>query len=152
MNASHPAKLTPLPYGDSVGHWEGGTLVIDTIGIRKGPFAMLDMYGTPFTEKLHVVERYRLVDYGEAKDAIERNARENSAALGNGADFDPKYRGKVLQLRFTVEDDGVFTTPWSATITYRPNLLAWQEQICAENPRDFDHETSHIPMADKPEF
>jgi len=50
-------------YGDSVGHYEGDTLVIDTVGIKIGPFAMVDMYGTPHTEKLHVVERYRLVDY-----------------------------------------------------------------------------------------
>jgi hypothetical protein len=152
LNQPHPAKVTPSSYGDSVGHYEGDTLVIDTVGIKKGPFAMLDMYGTPYTEKLHVVERYRLVDYDEAKDAIERNAKENSAALGNGADFDPNYRGKVLQLHFTVDDEGVFTMPWTATITYRPNVLPWSEQICAENPRDFNHEESRLPTADKPEF
>jgi hypothetical protein len=152
MNQSHPAKVTPSAYGDSVGHFEGDTLIIDTVGIKKGPFAMLDMYGTPFTEKLHVVERYRLVDYEEAKDAIERNAKENSAALGNGADFNPNYRGKVLQLHFTVEDEGVFTMPWTATITYRPNVLPWPEQICAENPRDFNHAESHVPTAQKPDF
>ncbi len=73
MNQPHPAKVTPSWYGDSVGHYEGDTLVIDTVGIKIGPFAMVDMYGTPFTEKLHVVERYRLVDYDKAKDAIERN-------------------------------------------------------------------------------
>jgi hypothetical protein len=152
MNQPHPAAVKPSSYGDSVGHFEGDTLVIDTVGIKKNPFAMLDMYGTPYTEKLHVVERYRLVDYDDAKDAIERNAKENSAALGNGADFDPKYRGKVLQLHFTVEDDGVFTMPWTATITYRPNVQSWPEQICAENPRDFNHAQSHVPMADKPDF
>jgi hypothetical protein len=152
MNEPHPAKVTPSSYGDSVGHFDGDALMIDTVGIKKGPFAMLDMYGTPFTEKLHVVERYRLVDYDEAKDAIERNAKENSAALGNGADFDPNYRGKVLQLHFTVEDEGVFTMPWTATITYRPNVQPWPEQICAENPRDFNHAESHVPTADKPDF
>ena len=152
MNQQHSARVTPSYYGDSVGHYEGDTLVIDTVGIKKGPFAMLDMYGTPYTDKLHVVERYRLVDYDTAKDAIERNAKENSAALGNGADFDPQYRGKVLQLHFTVEDEGVFTTPWTATITYRPNLLPWPEQICAENPRDFNNAPSRVPTADRPDF
>jgi hypothetical protein len=152
MNQLHPAKVTPAWYGDSVGHYEGDTLVIDSVGFKKGPFAMLDMYGTPFSEKLHVVERYRLVDYNDAKDAIERNAKENSAALGNGADFDPNYRGKVLQLHFTVEDEGVFTMPWTATITYRPNVGPWPEQICAENPRDYNHAESRIPTADKPDF
>src|SRR5712671_2683769 len=88
MNQAHPAQVTPSWYGDSVGHYEGGTLVIDTVGIKVGPFAMVDMYGTPFTEKLHVVERYRLVDYDAAKDAIERNDKENTHA-GLGWDFDP---------------------------------------------------------------
>src|SRR5205823_9809091 len=84
MNQPHPAKVTPSWYGDSVGHFEGDTLVIDTVGIKVGPFAMVDMYGTPFTEKLHVVERYRLVDYDEAKDAIERNRKENFEPPGYG--------------------------------------------------------------------
>jgi hypothetical protein len=152
MNQTHPASVKPSYYGDSVGRFEGDTLVIDTIAMKKGPFAMVDMYGTPFSDKLHVVERYRLLDYDAAKDAIERNAKENSAALGNGADFDPNYRGKVLQLQFTVEDEEVFTTPWTATITYRPNTLPWSEQICAENPRDFDNNVSRIPVALKPDF
>jgi hypothetical protein len=48
---------------DSVGHYEGDTLVIDTVGVKIGPFAMLDMNGTPHSPTLHVVERYRLLDY-----------------------------------------------------------------------------------------
>ena len=79
MNQPHPAQVTPSWYGDSVGHYEGDTLVIDTVGIKIGPFAMVDMYGTPHSPALHVVERYRLVDYDDAKDAMERNAKENSA-------------------------------------------------------------------------
>jgi hypothetical protein len=152
MNGSHPAKVTPSSYGDSVGHYEGDTLVIDTVGIKKGPFAMLDMYGTPYTEKLHVVERYRLVDYDAAKGAMDRNAKENSYA-GQGWNFDPDYRGKVLQLHFTVEDEGVFTTPWTSTITYRPAIYPWTELICAENQREFyNNRDSLIPTANKPDF
>jgi hypothetical protein len=112
MNQPHPANVTPSWYGDSVGHYEGNTLVIDTVGIKVGPFAMVDMYGTPHGPALHVVERYRLLDYDEAKDALERNEKEN--ARGVYSDFDPNYRGKVLQLHFTVEDEGVFTMPWTA--------------------------------------
>src|SRR5882762_2572035 len=41
MNAPHPAQVTPSWYGDSVGHYEGDTLVIDTVGIKVGPFAMV---------------------------------------------------------------------------------------------------------------
>ena len=152
MNQPHPAQVTPSWYGDSVGHYEGETLVVDTVGIKIGPFAMVDMYGTPFTEKLHVVERYRLVDYDAAKDAMDRNDKENSHA-GGAWDFDPKYRGKVLQLHFTVEDEGVFTMPWTSTITYRPAVFPWTELICAENQREFyNNRDSLIPTANKPDF
>jgi hypothetical protein len=77
MNEPHPAQVTPSWYGDSVGHYEGDTLVIDTVGIKVGPFSMVDMYGTPQSPALHVVERYRLLDYDAAKDAIARNDKEN---------------------------------------------------------------------------
>jgi len=47
------------------------TLVIDNRGGQKsGRFAMVDMYGTPHSPALHVVERYRLVDYEDAKDGL----------------------------------------------------------------------------------
>jgi hypothetical protein len=152
MNQPHPAKVTPSWYGDSVGHYEGDTLVIDTVGIKVGPFAMVDMYGTPFTEKLHVVERYRLLDYANAKDALERNDKEHFRA-GGGGDFDPNYRGKVLQLHFTVDDEGVFTMPWTATITYRPATGPWTELICAENRHEYyGGKDSEVPHADKPDF
>jgi hypothetical protein len=51
-----------------VGHYEGDTLVIDTVGIKVGPYAMVDWYGTPQTEALHVVERYRMLDPEAAKE------------------------------------------------------------------------------------
>ena len=50
LNAAHPAKVTPSPMGDFVGHYEGDTLVVDTIGIKPGPYAMVDRYGSPVTE------------------------------------------------------------------------------------------------------
>lgn len=153
LNSQHPAHVTPSWYGDSVGHYEGAdTLVVDTVGIKHGPYAMLDMYGTPFTDKLHIVERYQLVDYAQAADAITRNEKENTHA-GGGWDFDPKYRGKVLELTFTVDDPGVFTTPWTGTITYRPSIDPWPELICSENPHWFTMESeTHIPTAAKPDF
>src|SRR6266446_1339535 len=50
MNKTQPAPVTPSWYGDSVGHYEGDTLVIDTVGVKADrPFAMVDMYGTPYT-------------------------------------------------------------------------------------------------------
>ena len=72
MDEPHPARVTPSWYGDSVGHWENDTLVIDTIGVKIGPFAQLDVYGTPHSPALHVVERYRLVDYEAALQGQER--------------------------------------------------------------------------------
>jgi hypothetical protein len=151
MNEPHPARLTPSWYGDSVGHYEGDTLVIDSVGIRIGPFAMVDMYGTPHSPALHVVERYRLVDYADAKDAMERNAKENSRTPG--ADFDAGYRGKVLQLHFTVEDEAVFTMPWTATITYRPAVGGWTDLICSENIHEYyGGKDAAVPQADRPDF
>jgi hypothetical protein len=156
MNGGHPAQVTPSWYGDSVGHYEGDTLVIDTVGIKIGPFAMLDMYGTPHSAALHVVERYRLVEYDAAKDALARNARENSyipvTAATGVVEIDPNHRGKVLQLHFTVEDAGVFTAPWTATITYRPNLAPWSEVVCAENLQWHPGTYSDVPRAEKPDF
>jgi hypothetical protein len=110
MNEPHPAQVTPSWYGDSVGHYEGGTLVIDTVGIKVGPFAMIDMYGTPYTQALHVIERSRPLDYEAAKEGLERNAKENAniGRAGTMGDaplpIDPDYSGKHLQLEFTVED------------------------------------------------
>jgi hypothetical protein len=156
MNEPHPAQVAPSWYGDSVGHYEGDTLVIDTIGIKVGPFAMVDMYGTPHSPALHVVERYRLLEYADAKDALDRNAKENSYIPATGAtgvvEIDPTYRGKVLQLHFTVEDAGVLTRPWTATITYRPNIGPWAEVICAENLQWYSGMDSAVPHADKPDF
>jgi hypothetical protein len=157
MNGSHPAQVRPSWYGDSVGHYEGDTLVIDTVGVKIGPFAMVDFYGTPYTEALHVVERYRLLDYEAAKEGLERDARENSRPRG-GADAGsaPRadYRGEHLQLRFTVEDEGVFTVPWSATITYRRGFEQWREIVCAENKRELAlaGRAAAAPTAEKPDF
>lgn len=55
MNAEHPADLQPSYMGDSVGHWEGDTLVIDTVGYN-GQF-QLDSFGLPAGPKLRTVER-----------------------------------------------------------------------------------------------
>jgi hypothetical protein len=158
MNRSHPTLVTPSWYGDSVGHYEGDTLVIDTVGIKVGPFAMVDQYGTPHTPALHVVERYRLLDYEAAEEAEQRGARENLRLQLAGVGFapDPDYKGKGLQLQFTVEDEGVFTMPWSAAITYRRPLSplgGWPEFVCAENPHEYyTGRDAAVPRADKPDF
>src|SRR3974377_351872 len=47
MNQFHPSHVTPSWYGDSVGHYEGDTLVIDTVGFKVGPVSMVDRFGPP---------------------------------------------------------------------------------------------------------
>jgi hypothetical protein len=85
MNSMHPARVTPTWQGDSVGGYEGDTLVVDTVGIKVGPLSMVDWYGTPHSENLHVVEHYRLIDGEAAKEAAELGYRENGRIYpGNG--------------------------------------------------------------------
>lgn len=156
MNQEHPAKVTPSWYGDSVGHYEGDTLVIDTVGIKVSPITMVDNLGVPQSAAMHVIERYRLIDYAAAREGQTRGLHEN-AFIGGGGDsgspIDPTYRGKGLQLTFTIQDEDVFTAPWSATITYRRALGTMVESVCAENPRStFVDRDSDIPRANSPDF
>jgi hypothetical protein len=167
MNQPHPEQVIPSWNGDSVGHYEGDTLVIDTVGVKVGPFptpdlyAMVDLFGTPHTPALHVIERYRLLDH-EAAKAIEEHDEEDNAAVAmvdNGIARDPDYKGKGLHLELTVEDEGVFTMPWSASMIYWPPLLPmgqWPEITCVEGAKSYDGRNlakkAPMPVADKPEF
>jgi hypothetical protein len=152
LNDRHPEPLTPSWYGDSVGHYEGDTLVIDTVGVKTDrPYAMIDLFGTPYTKSLHIVERYRLREYNDVKDAIERNKKENWLFTG---DVFTNHRGKFLQLHLTIEDEGAFTTPWTATLTYVPEPDVLSEAVCAENPHQYYYgrSDSNVPRAEKPDF
>jgi len=102
LNVPHSSNPKPSWYGESVGHYEGGTLVIDTISIT--PKVAVDYYNTPHTDKLHVVERYRLAD-----------------------------DGRTLEVTFTVDDEGAFTMPWSASQRYQKAAQTpMEEVVCAE--------------------
>ena len=152
LNQPHRSPLTPSWYGDSVGHYEGDELVIDTIGVKADrKYAMIDLFGTPYTDKLHVVERFRLRDYADVKDAIERNRKENWLFQG---DVWTRHRNdKFLQLTVTIEDEGAFTTPWTATLTFAPGPDQISEGVCAENPNEYyNNRESDIPKAEKPDF
>jgi hypothetical protein len=154
LNASHPAHPTPTWYGDSTGHFEGDALVVDTIGFKVGAVAHLDSFGTPYSKDLHVVERYRLVDYETAKAAQDRVVRDSGPpATEQAAAIDPAYRGKGLQVRFTVEDKNYFTSSWSGAATYRKAGAAWVENVCAENIHEYYSGTeTDVPRTDKPDF
>ena len=120
LDVPHSAHPKPSWYGESVGHYEGDTLVIDTIGLSDK--TVVDVYRTPHTEKLHVVERWRMVDGGKAMEAV-----------------------------FTVDDPDAFFQPWTGMRRYRRGQQEPDEIVCAENNSNnlFDY---HIPMAEKPDF
>ena len=66
MDVPHSENPAPSWYGESVGHYEGDTLVIDTVAQNTKTF--VDPYLTPHTDQLHVIERYKLTDGGKAID------------------------------------------------------------------------------------
>ena len=54
--ASHPSDIAPSRAGHSIGHWDGDTLVVDTVGFAPGMLAAPVMN----SDQLHVVERFTL--------------------------------------------------------------------------------------------
>ena len=161
LNVPHSAHPLPSWQGESVGHYEGDTLVIDTIGQNVGPLSMIDRYGTPFSAALHVIERYRLIDGTTARDA---QLKHESAYFGAGRSSPPANpygRGEIdpdptkpgLQVEVTVDDPATFTTPWSALVTYRRAQGTWPEAVCAENTRGAGSSwVSLVPQAATPDF
>jgi hypothetical protein len=73
--------------GESVGHYENAELVIDTIGFAEHQYSFVDNWRTPHTKDLHVVERWKIVDGGNAIEAT-----------------------------VTVDDPGAFNAPWSGLV------------------------------------
>ena len=65
LNARHSEDPDPTFLGESVGHWEGDVLVVDTIAITTS--VTIDPAGTPHSEALHVVERFHRI----GKDVLE---------------------------------------------------------------------------------
>jgi hypothetical protein len=69
LNRAHksPDELYPMFYGDSVGHWEGDVLVVDTISL--GATTAIDLIA-PHSDALHVIQRFRRVSYDTLEDEI----------------------------------------------------------------------------------
>lgn len=63
LDVPHSTNPKPSWYGESVGHYDGDTLVVDTIGLSTKTY--VDNYRTPHTEQLHVVERFHLINDGK---------------------------------------------------------------------------------------
>jgi hypothetical protein len=127
LNQEHSKNPKPSWYGESVGHYENGdTLVVDTIGMNDRTY--VDNYRTPHTTALHVVERFRITDGGQALEVTAR-----------------------------VEDPGAFTMPWTAVqryrIDHRPAEVPLHEMVCAENNEDhFNQGLAPIPQAKTADF
>jgi hypothetical protein len=102
LNVPHSPNVKPSWTGESIGWYEGNTLVVDTIGIS--PKSFVDRFGTPHTEKLHVVERWRLAE-----------------------------QGLSLRVDVTVEDPDTFYKPWKTYQEYARIDRGFQAEICAEN-------------------
>jgi len=123
LNAQHSANPKPSWYGEGIAHYENGdTLVIDTIGVTTRTF--VDNYRTPHSDKLHVVERYKLVD-----------------------------GGKAIEISLEVDDPGAFTAKWTARQRWVRNQEPLEEVHCNENNQDiFNIYPMPSPKADKPDF
>jgi hypothetical protein len=67
MADKHSDNVQPSWYGESIGRYEGDTLVVDTIGIDDRTH--IDGFGTPHTKQLHVIERYHLIEDGNVLQA-----------------------------------------------------------------------------------
>jgi hypothetical protein len=130
LNVPHSKNPGHSWYGESVGHYEGDdTLVVDTIG--QNDRTQVDRFGTPHSDQIHVVERYRL-----SADRM------------------------TMDVQFTVDDPGAFTMPWSARAVFAASSAPWDEEVCAENNRFIGSvsvdgkvtKTVTIPTADRPDF
>jgi hypothetical protein len=154
LNQQHPRNVVPSYGGDSVGHYEGDTLVIDTVGVKPGPLSMIDNYGTPFSSGVHIVERIRRVDASAAKRDYAK-AQTDSGRVDEdmgGATVDERYPNG-LQISFRVEDPANFTMPWSGQVTYLRSAGAWEERVCADMRHNFlTGEDFALPHADRPDF
>jgi hypothetical protein len=125
LNRPHSKNLKPSYYGESVGHYDGETLVADTIGFNDKTW--IDKFGTPHTEQLHVVERYSLIDGGERLKV--------AFTVSDPGAFTADWSGVVRFKRSESVESAVFT----------PSGMMLEE-ICAENNR------GPIPVAYKFDF
>jgi hypothetical protein len=123
LDVPHTANPKPSWYGESVGHYEGDELVVDTIGLNDKSY--VDNYRTPHTDQIHVVERFKMINGGRTLQAI--------VTVDDPGAFNMPWTGIQRWRRVP-----------NRTMT---------ESICAENNYDFfNYNVVPIPQAEKPDF
>jgi len=75
----HPDNIVPTRGGHSIGHWEGDTLVVDTIGFSQGFLAFQS--GIPHSDQMHSIEKFWFDD--ETETLIQSYVAEDPAYLNN---------------------------------------------------------------------
>ena len=141
LNAAHSREVKPSWFGESVGHYEGDTLVIDTIGIDKRTF--VDGYQTPHTEQLHVVERIRMIDGGKGME-VSVNVEDPGAYTMPWSAIQ-RWR----RVEPGVAENNIPLNPVSSSVDAGPLI----ESVCAENPFSyFGDESIPVPRDDAPDF
>jgi hypothetical protein len=140
LSDKHSEKVEMSFYGDSIGHYEGDTLVVDTIGLDDRTF--VDGFETPHTTQLHVVERWHLIDNGQI---LEANVHvEDPGAFTMPWNAVQRYRRFEAVASKNARSLVQLATPEEGPLT---------EAICAENPNSFEgmpHKP--LPQATVPDF
>jgi hypothetical protein len=142
LTDKHSANVKPSWYGESIGRYEGNTLVVDTIGIDERTW--VDGFGTPHTKDLHVVERFHLIEDGAV---LEANVRVEDPGA-----FTMPWTGiqRFRQYEAAVRQMPIERIAQLASAPEGP----LRELICAENPNSFfaNQPAVQIPVAVKPDF
>jgi len=134
LTDKHSPNVKPSWYGESIGHYEGDTLVVDTIGIDERTW--VDGFGTPHTKQLHVIERFHLIENGAV---LEANIHiEDPGAFTTPWNAIQRYR----RLEATIAKKPVASIAMLAT----PEKGPLQEAICAENLDSFKGRGAHVPL------
>jgi hypothetical protein len=130
----HSANVKISWYGESIGHYEGDSLVVDTIGLDDR--TPVDGFGTPHTKQLHVIERFHLIENGNVLEA-------NIHVEDPGAFTMP---WNAIQ-RFRQYEAAVRKVPIErlAQLASAPEGPL-QEMRCADNPNSFFPGTVSLPL------
>ncbi len=140
LSDKHSPNVKPSWYGDSIGHYEGDTLVVDTIGLDDRTF--IDGFHTPHTKQLHVVERFHLVDSGQTLQ-VDVHV-EDPGAFTTPWNAIQRYRPYEESLRKA--------SPAALAVLATPEEGPLNEAICAENPFSLGMGERTIAEAKVPDF